>query len=54
MAAMTEYVTWMTDGLGVLDAYSVQLGLDLLLGNEERRNGVRKLLRRGGTRNQTC
>ena len=45
---MAQYVEWMVDDLGALDVYAVQLGLDFLLGNHERLNGVRALLERAG------
>jgi hypothetical protein len=46
---MSEYVDWVASTVGVFDAYAVQIGLDLLVGDEERRNGARKMLRLGGS-----
>jgi hypothetical protein len=46
--ALTTYLDWMTEELGAVDGYVLQLVLDLLFGSDERMNGVRRLLKLGG------
>jgi hypothetical protein len=49
MWALTAYVEWLASELGVVGAYETQMGIDLLLGDDERRNGVRRVLKLGGS-----
>lgn len=47
--ALSRYLHWLRTDFGVVGAYETQLGLDMLLGDDERRNGVRRVLKLSGT-----
>ena len=49
LRAITNYVDWLAAELDFVGSYEVQIGIDLLMGDEARRNGARGLLKLGGS-----
>jgi hypothetical protein len=48
LESLKAFVDWMTFDLGVRGVYETQLALDLLIGDRDRKNGARRLLKLSG------
>jgi hypothetical protein len=47
--AITDYVEWLAANLDFVGSYEMQIGINLLMGDEARRNGASRLLKLGGS-----